>query len=292
MDWKSLTIEDAEIFKNHMGYYRYRTYDILFTNMFMWSFLRRTAYKIIDGFLCIKGELEGVEYLYFPVGEGELRKTIKALLEEFGQGFKMRAVNKDMIALLKKEFPKTFVYELEYGRGDYLYKTDDLVELKGKKYHSKKNFVNRFEKTYSYTYENIGPENIREVLEFQKWWCEIKGCSLRGSLKDEKVGVIRVLENYEKLNLSGGLIRVDGKVVAFSIGEAINYDTAVVHIEKADHNYIGAYQMINKLFIENEFLEYKYINREEDLGIPQLEKAKLSYNPVKILEKNRVFLRK
>ncbi len=291
MDWKILEIDDFKIFKEYMQHYKYRTYDTSFTNLFMWSFSRKTQYKIMDGFLCIRGELNSVDFLYFPIGNKVFTEVITDLIHEFGTEFKMRAVNKEMADFLKTKFPGKFIYKNEDGRGDYIYKTSDLIELKGRKFHSKKNLINRFEKLYDYTYEEISPENIEEVINFQKWWCQLKRCKLRKSLKDEKIGVLKVLENYEKLDLHGGLIRVNNKVVAFSIGEYINEDTAVVHIEKADHNYLGAYQMMNKLFVEKEFSKCEYINREEDLGIPQLEKAKKTYNPVEILEKNRVFLK-
>ena len=164
------------------------------------------------------------------------------------------------------------------------------MTLSGKALQSKRNHVNKFEKSYDYTFEPITGENAMECMALERTWLREHGSEADGEDKEEEV-IHRLLTHFEELQLSGGILRVEGKIVAFTIGSPINETTFGVHIEKARRDYDGAFTMINKLFAATIPEQYTYVNREEDLGIEGLRQAKLSYKPEIILPKIAAILR-
>lgn len=132
--------------------------------------------------------------------------------------------------------------------------------------------------------------NVGELLEAWRIWFGEIGDKVNEGLKNEFIGTVEVMRHFDKLSIRGGLLRVEEKIAAFSFGEALNEECVVIHTEKADTNLHGAYQMINQQFLENEWSNYKFVNREEDLGIEGLRKAKLSYNPICLVEKSEATL--
>ncbi len=180
--------------------------------------------------------------------------------------------------------------ELEEARGqwDYLYSIEELVELKGNKFHKKKNLFNQFLKSYEYKYMTMDLSCVEEALELQDEWCRWKECD-SSALEAENTAVYRILQHWDRLpRLMGGAIHVDGRMVAYTVAEPLSEDTLVVHIEKARPDYKGVYQAINKLFLENDGKGYSLVNREQDMDEEGLRKAKLSYNPVDFLKKYTV----
>ena len=158
--------------------------------------------------------------------------------------------------------------------------------MKGKKFQAKRNHINRFRNTYpDYEYTPITPDRIQECLDLEAEWCKVNNCDQQEGTGNERRALIYALHNFEALGLTGGILHVNGKFVAFTFGMPINHETFGVHVEKADTSIDGAYAMINYEFANRIPEQYIYINREEDLGIEGLRKAKLSYQPVTILEK-------
>lgn len=181
---------------------------------------------------------------------------------------------------LESLFPNTFDFIYRKDRSDYIYSTPELIELKGKKYHKKKTHLNRFIERYAFTYESLSDENLHELITtYQTWFGKISDTASDG-LRNEYVGIIESLKQFPKLDFKGGILRVEGKIIAFSFGEPLNANTAVIHIEKADIEYQGAYQAINREFLAHEWSAFPLVNREEDLGIEGLRKAKQSYQPL------------
>lgn len=164
----------------------------------------------------------------------------------------------------------------------YLYNSSDLAELKGRKYHSKRNHISAFKKQYEYTYEDLCESNIPDVLNAANIWYHEHEKTKETAAELE--GIKFILENKEKLNVFGALIRISGVVAAFSIASEINEVAVDIHIEKAINKYKSAYALINNEFAKKLNLKYKFINREDDLGVEGLRKAKLSYKPCKILK--------
>ena len=188
----------------------------------------------------------------------------------------------------KNYLEDSFILEERRDSFDYVYSLESLAYLKGRKYSKKKNRVNNFMKTYDYTYEKITSENIKEVLEFQGDWCHDKSCEIIPVLRNEDLGIHNILNHFDRLGVKGGMLKVDGKVIAYSLGEALDDEYVVIHIEKGLNEYIGSYQMINMMFLQNEFKDYKFVNREDDFGDLGLREAKESYHPLELLKKYEI----
>jgi len=171
---------------------------------------------------------------------------------------------------------------------DYVYRIDDLVALSGKKYHSKKNFVNRFRKEGNFRYAPVDASNISQCRDLVDCWCEVRRCEDDLNLMGEWDAVYEALDHMTELSLIGGAIIIDDRVAAFSFAEPLTNDTAVTHVEKADPDMPGLYALINQQFCEHEFAHrdsIRFMNREQDLGVEGLRRAKESYHPVKMVEK-------
>lgn len=198
---------------------------------------------------------------------------------------KLHCVYRENEAWLEEHMPGKFEIEFDRDSADYIYECEKLIGLKGKKFHGKKNHVNKFTKTYDWVYEKITEENIDDCLAMLYKWKE-KNCEPGNIEKHAEACVSEnALRKREFLGLKGGLLRANGEVVAFALGEQINEDTLVVHIEKAFSEVPGAYAVINQQFLIHESGGLKYVNREDDVGEPGLRKAKLSYHPEFLVEK-------
>ncbi len=174
---------------------------------------------------------------------------------------------------------------------DYLYNREDLISLKGNRYHKKKNLLNQFKKKYQWTYLPFGSEMIEMALAMQTDWCTWRDCENNDTLAAENRAIARVLKNWQVLRgITGGALRVDDTLVSYTIAEALPDDSLVIHFEKGDPQFKGSYQAINQMFLEQSSQEGSLINREQDLGDQGLRKAKLSYHPVDYVRKYQVIL--
>jgi uncharacterized protein len=269
---------------------RYENAHYNFTNLFMWRNLYSIKWAEIDGYLVIKAGRDEKQFMLQPFGPDA---GVESVLEEMAAycvahnlGFKLYGIEKFMVDILEKWRPGQFAITADRDNYDYVYNSKDLIELKGRKYHSKKNHVNSFLRNYSnYQYIPLTPEWVPRCVETQIEWCKKKGCDEDALLKGERDAIIEVLIHWNELKLTGGLIYVDEKVEAFSFGEQLNNDTAVIHVEKANADIRGVYPVINQQFCANAWPQLPYINREEDMGLEGLRKAKESYCPVKMVEK-------
>lgn len=230
---------------------------------------------------------EDKDYYCFPVG-GDKAAAIKAVVgaaKESGRKAELYGMTETDAAILEAAFPGAFRIEKNRDSFDYVYRREDLTALSGKKYQSKRNHISFFERNFRWSYERITPENAPECAAMSERWLEESQSEFRADLEDE-LKIIRVaLENYEALGCVGGLLRVDGQVVAFALGEALTDDMFCVHFEKAFASVRGAYPMINRQFVLQELASFRYINREDDVGHENLRKAKLSYHPAFFVEK-------
>ena len=279
MDWKKLTIssrsEIQEFLKN-----KFETSDMNFTNLFLWSFSENIQYSVDNDVLYIKGFYEGNEYYFSPVSKvDDKEKIIKAIEKIKGNNGKIIFIPESYEEFLKDIYP----IKEERDSFDYIYLQEELAELKGRKFSSKKNKINKFKKMYNFTYERISKENIEEIRIFQREWTENR--KEDSIIISETMGIEELLNNYETLELRGGVIKVDEKIVAYAIGERLTSNMGVIHIEKGIFDYQGSYQMINMYVAKEEFSDVKFINREDDFGSLGLREAKLSYQPIKLIKK-------
>ncbi len=296
MQWKPIDIEDRAILERYFSAQDLHVSDFSFTNLYLWHFSRSISYAIVDGLLCIKTQYHGEQpFLFYPLGQGDKRAVIEQLMERFDSHaipFSFRSLNLKMTQELERLFPARFEFIHNRDRSDYIYAVEELIELKGRKFHKKKNHLNRFFELYpNFSYENLSSENVEELLEAWKLWFGRIADEADEGLKNEYIGIVETLKQFDNMSYKGGILRVEGKIVAFTFGEQLDSDSVVVHIEKADTEYHGAYQAINQQFLANEWQHLKYVNREEDLGIEGLRRAKLSYQPVSFVDKYNAILK-
>lgn len=291
IQWKELTMEDEEIIKRYYDMESARNCEFTFANNILWEPFYEIKYAIIEDMLVFLTE-EAELSVSFPLGKGDFKKTFKILMEyfrELGRPFRMHLVSPTQFERLDKLYPGRFQVEFDRDSADYVYESERLIKLGGKKLHAKRNHINRFkENNPDWCYEKITDENVEECVKMADDWKEENGCDDRGEKHNEYCVTVSALRKRKELGLKGGLIRAGGKVVAFSLGEPCGKDMFVVHIEKAYGEIQGAYPIINQQFVENEAADYKYINREEDTGSEGLRKAKLSYDPAFMMEKGLV----
>lgn len=290
LNFQPVTIEDKDIFDKFFFKSTFRNCDFSFSNIFCWNHKYQTAFVVEDGFLFIRFYAGGKKAGYmYPLGEGNLRKAMEIIMtdsSEREEPFRMYALTNEMYASIETNFPGKFVYQTNRNWAEYLYASEDLITLKGKKLQSKRNHTNKFKRTYAYEYLPITRDIIPECRELYCKWCrENGGCEEDESLKDESYATRKAFDNFEKLGLKGGALRVNGEIIAYSYGQQLSPDTFGVHAEKALYEIDGAFSMINQQFAEHECSGYVYINREEDLGLESLRQAKISYHPVILLEK-------
>jgi len=268
--------------------YKYNSSESSFTTIFAWKDYLNMRYAEVAGFLVIVFEdRQGNYKTYMPFGEGDLKKCIDTLCEHFrklGRTFKIISADENMAQNLKKLYPHVKVEEnLDFE--DYVYTSESLINLSGKKLHSKKNHLNTFKNTYTYEYRRMTEADFPECMALAKTLMLLKNSEDSIEYKSEKRSLEIIFDNFFELELRGGVIVIADKIAAFSIGEKLNDECALIHVEKADTQYKGIYAAINNEFVKNEWSSFKYINREEDMGIEGLRKAKLSYRPDHMVRK-------
>ena len=278
LEFRKITINDRAEMLKYMADLNLGTTESTFTDLFLWAEHYGNEFCIEDGFLFIRS---GDKYLT-PYGNGDLKSAIEKLPED-ATLICVSPKNRDKIISL---FPDRFEVREMRDSFDYIYNSEDLIYLKGKKFHKKRTNVNNFLKNYEYEFVEIDPENLDEIREFQNFWLSKNiNDENRESLMGENAAIERALSNFEALGLSCGAVKIDGKVCAYSYGAPVNDEYFLICVEKADTDYVGIYQVINRDFAARFCKDYKFINREEDLGDEGLRRAKLSYNPAYLAEK-------
>lgn len=276
MIFRKLIVSDKELFDKYKSK-ESRYSENSFVTLYLWDKYYNLHLCEEDGFLFIRFTIEGKNQYLFPMGEGEVKKAFEKLLKEEDK-INLRFVTEEQKAFIEENYPDEFNFTLREDLCDYVYETERLISFSGKKLHGKKNHVNYFEKTYAYTYETVTTdEAIKECKMLLLKWVDEKTKNLNPIEHD---AMEKLFDNYELFNLAGGVIRIDGEIVAMSFGERLTEDTVLVQVEKAREDIRGAYPMICKLFLQNEWQDTTFTNREEDMGLEGLKKAKESYCPI------------
>lgn len=289
IDFRPIEIDDKELITSYFRACGNRDCNLSFVNLYTWQFLTRSCYAVVDGCLVVRFTLDEESVVYtMPVGEGDVKGIIgllKRQAAEEGHALRVHGVFPEMEEWFNREFPGRFDYRLDRDYFDYIYSRQELAELKGKNFQPKRNHVNKFKRTYRYRYTPLTADLIPRCLELEEKWCEEHDCTEEESLVHERKALNQALRHFDELELFGGALWVDDEIVGFTYGAPVNHDTFAVHIEKADSRVDGAYNVLNQEFARHIPEQYVYLNREEDLGLPGLRKAKLSYRPVILLEK-------
>lgn len=288
LDFKNIKISDKVWIEELLKHSDFRGAEYCFTNLFIWDEVYHSKITRYNDFLLFtSGSGDTARYL-FPPGKGDIKEAIE-LLEADAIERNVKFVLIGLSAQTKEQLetmcPGKYDFTVERNSFDYIYEREKLVSLAGKKLQSKRNHLARFRELPGWEYEDITEQNLQECINYSNDWCKLNGCGENLSLMLECCAVNKALAHYSELKLRGGLLRLDGKVVAYTVGEPLNSDTVIVHIEKADSEIRGSYPMINREFAERLSEGYAYINREDDAGDEGLRRAKSSYYPVFMQEK-------
>lgn len=298
LDFKTPEIEDKQWVDECLKNVQSMNCEYTFGNVFIW----RTAYcaricRYKNFFICRWGRRGDISYSV-PIGSGDYRDAVEQIIEDArqqGVRLKFYGVTEHYKKLLEEYFPGKFIYKYDDGLNDYIYSVEKMASLKGKKYHGKRNHITNFKKNNpSWSFEKIDRSNIDECISLHTKWIhdrEDSGEDEDYSLEFE--AVLTAFENFEELGLVGGLIRINGDAVAYTLGERQSDKVFITHFEKAPADLQGAYPIINQEFTKNCLMSYEYVNREEDLGLEGLRRAKQSYSPeiflVKCIAEYQVF---
>lgn len=287
---KEIDISAQEVFRRYITNEDNSTYN--FTNMFMWCDKTGITYAEVDGCLVLFFQFgkQPVSVSY-PVGEGDKKAAVEHLEEYIcEQGLRpvFRNLSLSMCEEMEAMFPDRFEFVEDRNAADYIYETDSLIHLSGKKLHQKRNHFNYFKKTYQYEYRTLTQADMPTCLKLYDGWEEEKegGRRLGGS----REATMRLLTHFDQLPVRGGGLFIENELVAFSIGEKVSEDTALIHLEFAT-DLRGSYNVINSEFCAHEWADCTYVNREEDMGLPGLRQSKLAYRPVRLLDKYNAVLK-
>ena len=279
-DFKRIALDDKSVFDKHYAKYPPKHSDDLFTTMISWMEYSNYHYAVVDENIVIMTELDNKIRLRPPLGKQnvDLLKQVLTLAVREGSDEPFGVVDTKMKEWISKEFPRLKFFE-HRDYFDYVYRSSDLANLPGTNYAKIRNRLNKFKKNYEYTTEMISEENMDEVDEFLKRWCLWKDCESDIVLENERKAIVYSMAHFFDLGLSGLVIRINGNIEALAVYEKMNPDTAVVHYEKGSPYFDGIYKAINMETAKILQKDFMFINREEDMGIPGLRQAKLSYRP-------------
>lgn len=280
-DLKPVGSEDGPLIRDFLARFPSEACEMTFANIYIWREHEKPRYAMHNGNLCVLcAPPNEPPYFLQPVGETALAATVDTCLD---------------LAHRLSRVPEAFALrycashrlEPDPNNFDYVYASEDLAQLKGKKYDGKRNRIRKFERTPGFRYGKLGPENIEGCRTLFEEWFNGKGITDPG-IRAEEAAILAALGDAEPLGLIGGVVEVEGKVQAFSIGEPLSRDTAVIHIEIANPAFPGLAQYINREFVRHEWSGFAFINREQDVGHPGLRKAKESYHPHHLVKKYNV----
>ena len=294
-EFHPVTLADRDTVLAHTAHNVYQNCDYSFSNLYGWSKVYGTELAFHKGLMFVRFSNPSQErkaYL-MPVGDGDLKEGLldlqKDLLAQGEEHIIMMSVTNNALEELKDLEPAQIRDFTTRDYCDYIYSRKSLATLAGKKLQSKRNHINKFERLYpDWHYEEITDDNVRKCIALEGVWLENTDTDDE-KIREKKV-VLDALQNREAIGLRGGCIMVGDRVVAFSLGMPVTADTFDVNIEKADTEYEGAFAIINREFARHIPEQYVFLNREEDLGVEGLRKAKLSYKPEYLLCKNTVLL--
>lgn len=297
LKFKPVELSDRGIIQPFLDVWNTENSTLTFTSFYMWRYGAAMKYAIKDDVLYLAIRWEGSQTMFYvpiPMDKNADFNNIMQQLMEFycqdGSEFKIRCVSDDFKEWIEKTAGDKLVFEEDRDNFDYIYNSQDLITFAGKKYHGKRNHINRLLSLYDPIYEPYTPELYDECWDLYQQWLENKDEDAPG-MDGEPVATRSALQDFQALGLKGCVIRIDGKIEGFAIGEQIREDMAVIHVEKANASIQGMYPYLTQQFVANEWSHVPFINRMEDMGIENMRKAKLSLHPAKLLAKYTITLK-
>ena len=266
------------------------TSDYSFLNLWGWSGQYGLEWAWEDNLVWIR-QTRPQTVFWAPVGPWDIidwRVRLKAISDH--QNTFIR-VPQQLAESWRTQLGDLAIIEEQRGHWDYIYAVNDLIDLKGNRYHKKKNLLNQFTKKYAYTFVAFEPQLIEQAQGMQQDWCTWRDCESFDILAAENQAISKILKAWQQFNaILGGAILVDGAMAAYTVAEALTDKMVVIHFEKGDTRFKGIYQAINQMFLAHLATHFSLVNREQDLDDTGLRKAKQSYLPVDFLRKYRVVL--
>lgn len=295
LTFRQITTADRDIFEQAVVHSDYRNCDMSLANIYCWQDSYHSQIATWRDWLIIRFTTERGDTAYMqPMGEGkregergDILQCLIADAASLGAPLRLFGLDSSWVKSINALYPDQFALYAPTANADYIYLADDLATLPGRKYQPKRNHINRFTQRYDYRLESISEANLEDCRQLNALWCNQKAIS---SSDPEQRALQRAFSEFRALNLRGWILYADNTPAAFAIGSQINHDTFCIHIEKSDINFDGASAMINNLVAVEISKEYKYINREDDLGIAGLRRAKQSYHPTIMLTKHSALM--
>ena len=282
-DFKPVGLEDQAVLKEYLEREASGVCELNFANIFIWKDSEHPRWTVLNGSLCVLVEPD-FEPSYFlpPVGGDRVPETITICLRHAPR---ISRVPGEFVS----RYGAGFKAEEDPANFDYIYMRQELAELKGKKYDGKRNRIKKFETSFRHEYCPLTRTDVPGCFRLLEDWYEAKS---NGDpyMRAEKTAVVQALASFERLDLKGGVVKVGGRVEAFTMGGRLTSDTAVIPIEIANFGLVGLAQWINREFVRREWSACAFINREQDMGVEGLRKAKLSYQPARLVKKYNLAL--
>ncbi len=291
IDFKPITLENKALFESYLQTNGERGCEYSYVNLYLWG---RQQAAVCGGYLTFFSQFNRKSVYLFPVGTGDIRPVLEAIIadaKERGIPCRFVGLTHEDCATLEKLYPGKLRYHFDRDSFDYIYAIDDLADLAGRKFQRKRNHLNRFRQTNpDHTTEPITDENIAQVRQLVEQWYALRlQENPHGDFHMERAALCKALDKRQALGMEGLLLRVEGTPVAMTMGSRLNGDTFDIHFEKALDIADGAYAAINNSFaryLREKYPEVRWLNREDDMGIEGLRKAKLSYCPDRMIEKS------
>jgi hypothetical protein len=291
-EFRAISLEDKQLMDTLLGEEQPQISELAFGNLFMWRKSEPVQLSRIGETVLIqyRRQVDGSLILLPPFRKQSLPEVLKTLKQAAGWNYSLPLLYG--ISTTEAEELTAHKIRVEPCRDewDYVYLTRDLVDLSGDKYHAKRNLITQCLSKHRCEYTDITASVIDQCLQLQAKWCNLRNCDKVPSLAAENQAIKQLFEHYKELNVFGGVIYVDGILEAFTVAERLNNATAVIHIEKANPEIKGLYQVINQWFCQRALTDFEFVNREQDLGILGLRKAKKSYHPHHMVEKYKAYL--
>ncbi len=287
-EFKEITFENKELIESCTGNKRENS-EMNFTSMYVWKDYYKSRFFLCEGMLVLIHIAPDDRVICsYPCGNGDIERCLtelKRYFDSLGKPLIITNASQREAEIFKSVFPEGEIKE-NRDFADYIYSTEALMNLSGKKLHSKKNHLNRFKSKYpNYVYRELTEADFSKCMDFAGNVMNVTDHTGEISYDGEYQSLKRLFDNFTKLGLKGGIIEIDGNIAAFTVGEQYTLNGALIHVEKADVTYDGIYAAINNEFVKNEWSHTEFINREEDMGLEGLRKAKLSYRPCRFVEK-------
>ena len=290
INFEHIDLGDKELYESYLSAESERGCEFSFANLYLWG---RQRFAVIHGHIALFSQFDRRSVYPYPLGKGDKKEVLDAIIADARVRdipCRITGVGERARETIESIYPGKFRFHSDEGSYDYVYSIDDLADLKGKKYHGKRNHLNRFLEAYpDHSVEPIGDGNVDEVRTMLKnWYAARLAENPNADFYMEQAALEKALRDYRQLEMEGVVLRNGEDVLAFALASRLSEDTFDVHFEKARADVQGAYPSINcelARYIREKYPEVRYLDREEDMGLEGLRRAKQSYYPHHMVKK-------